>query len=264
MPPLLREPLLIFTAIGGSLFFLYDHVVSSQLPVIAVSPAVIEQLVTERELVLDRKVTAVEEQELIDGFIDQEVLVRDAIARDLHLHDGRIRHRLADKMLYLLADEPEPPTDLQLEQHYQLHKDEYRSEQLVSFTHRYFADKSAEAAAALSALQSGKELSAGQRFWMGPNIERASAQELVTIFGTSFTRQLETLPIAQWQGPIESDRGWHLVMIEAHYPPQDIPREHLQQRLQTQWMAAQRTAQRRAQLDALRDGYEIVIGNPGD
>lgn len=263
LPQFLQEPLLVFALAGGALFGLYDYVGHTGLPVIEVSPELLEQMVEERELVLDRSLGGSERQALIDGFIDQEVLVREAIARELHLHDGRIRHRLADKMLYLLGDEPELPNAEKLEQFYQQHRDSYRSEQLISFEHRYYEGEREQAEQALAALQAGEEDAAppGARFWMGPRLERISGPELVSIFGPGFTRQLEGLPPEEWRGPYESSRGWHLVRVEAHHPPLDIPRELLQERLQTEWLAAQRTFLRRDRLDALRAGYQINVSD---
>lgn len=261
---MLREPLLVFGLVGGSLFALYDYVGNTGLPVIEVSPLLAEQMVEERRLVLDRNLTDSERQALIDGFIDQEVLVREAIARNLHVHDGRIRHRLADKMSYLLGAEPELPNAEQIQQFYEEHHDSYRSEQLVSFEHRYFEGNREDAQRALAKLQAGEqgEASPGVRFWMGPRLERISGPELVSIFGPGFTRELEHLPAGEWRGPYQSSRGWHLVRVEAHHPPQDIPRELLQERLQTEWLAAKRTALRRERLDAMRADYQIKVAEP--
>jgi peptidyl-prolyl cis-trans isomerase C len=66
----------------------------------------------------------------------------------------------------------------------------------------------------------------GERFLYNRNYVKRDAQEIASHFGPDFNQQLFDLePSLQgnWQGPIASNYGWHLVLlatkVEAYIPP---------------------------------------------
>ena len=252
----LREPLVAFVLAGGVLFWMYSAAALDERPTITVSASFITQLVAERELVLERKLDESEIDLIRQDFIDQEVLVREAMARKLYLNDGRVRHRLADKMFYILADETGEPTRTELDAFYETHRDRYRTPEFITFSHRFFGDDESRARAALP----GNDVITddGIGFYMGESIERYARLELLPIFGREFTESLAHLPAGTWQGPLRSGRGWHAVRVEERIPSRDLAREEIGARLELDWRDARLAESRRVQLDALRRNYEIV------
>jgi hypothetical protein len=257
---LFQEPLVGFLLIGGFIFLLYSLANQPNEPSIEISQSVIDNLIIERELILERALNDGERHTIKQQFIDQEVLVREGIARNLHTQDGKIRHRLADKMMFLIADDPDAPTTQQLDDFYHQHISEYSSPPLINFDHVFFTDYS-RAEAALPQLIAGdiEFKNSGDSFWIGNRLERMSAQDVVTIMGKSFAVNIETLPTQQWQGPLQSIRGWHLVKLQQHIPSEAIPRDALTQRLYQEWTANQRDQMRRSALDTLNKQYMIKL-----
>jgi parvulin-like peptidyl-prolyl isomerase len=251
----------LFLFAGGLLFWVYSSAAVDERQSIVVSDEFVAQLVAERELVLERKLVAAEVDLIRQDFIDQEVLVREAMARQLYLNDGRVRHRLADKMFFLLAEDIGEPTDAELDVFYEAHRAEYRTPELITFSHRYFGGDETRARSSLG--QDGVD--DGLAFYMGSSIERYARAELLPIFGREFTESLATLPVGKWQGPLRSGRGWHVVRVEARIPSRDVTREEIGGRLLVDWREARLSESRRAQLDDLRNNYRIVdVAESGD
>ncbi len=48
-----------------------------------------------------------------------------------------------------------------------------------------------------------------------------TSEQVATVFGTSFAEALFQLKPGSWQGPIESESGWHLVWIDYITAPVD-------------------------------------------
>lgn len=257
---LVREPMAAFVLAGGVLFWMYSAAAVDERLAITVSESFITQLVAEREMVLERKLSDAEIELIRQDFIDQEVLVREAMARQLYLNDGRVRHRLADKMFYLLADDIGEPTEAELEAFYDAHRAEYRTPELISFSHRFFGKD--EARARLSLRQENVD-DEGIDFYMGESIERYARAELLPIFGREFADSLATLPIGAWQGPMQSGRGWHIVRVDGRILSRDVTREEIGGRLLIDWRDARLAESRRTQLDELRANYRVVAAAEG-
>lgn len=258
-----REPLVAFLAIGALLFAIYHVAGRDTGAEIVVSQIAIDRLVSDRELILERPLTAEERALLTQDFIDQDVLIREAMARKLYLNDGQVRHRLADKMYYLLTDEPAIATDAEIETYYAENRDKYRTPERVTFEHRFFAGDRAAAESALAALElDGTAPTGAVPFWMGDKLQEYAANELIAIFGTPFTIKLASLSVDAWMGPIESSRGWHVVRLLEKIPQRDMPRTEIEELLRRDWRDDQLRQSRRQQLDELRRNYRIVLPEP--
>lgn len=225
--------------------------------IIKVSPNRIEWLVGERVHVLGRQPTAAERDEVIQNFVDQEVLVREAIAQKLHLSDGEVRHLLASRMIYLIDEDPGAPSDEQLATFYEDNRARYQTPETISFEQRFFALDRESAARALDERHAAKN--AGMPFYAGESFTYMAPPELTAIFGQAFTRELAALPAGLWSGPMRSSRGWHIVQVTGRYESQTITREMLGRQLARDWRDAQLAAHRRSELDAMRARYEIII-----
>lgn len=252
---LFREPVLVFLLLGALIFLWEQKRLAPEA--IVVDSAVIERLVEERELVLQRVLSGEERAAVRQSFIDQELLLREALRRDLHLADGRVRHRLADKMMFLLADEPEAPDVATLDSYHAKNRGRYMTERRVTLEHRFFGDDEQSAKDALRS-SSESDVKSAEFFWLGDSLERMSAQDLTTVLGVEFARALEALPVGKWQGPMRSDRGWHVVRVLEWHEAAPIPREALDERLLREWTAEQRDRLRRQALDTLRAMYPVI------
>ena len=248
------KPLLGFACLGMLIFLLAGGLAGNDRERIEIADVAIDRLVSDRELLLDRPLTSAERERVTQDFIDQEVLVREAMKRNLYLNDGRVRHRLADKMLYLLGDDVGEPDQESLYQFYEDNKDKYVVPQRHSFEHVFYSDQGS----ALLDFDRNQPFSSGLGFYMGNELDEYARGELIPIFGAEFADQITELQIGLWSEPIESSRGWHRVKVNEILAPEQIPYEQLGNVLATDWRAYQLGQLRRARIDEMRSAYEIV------
>lgn len=228
---------------------------------IVLTSAAAEDLVQMSSELLGRPLAPPERESLVHDYIDQEILIREAVARGLHLNDPRVRKRLAEKMNFLLSEEPPEPTAADLQALYEADPGRYRTPKTTSFEHIFFKESKASAEALMERILSGEEPAegAGDKFWLGRQMPRYAAGQLLTLFGYEFERGLRALPVGEWQGPIRSGRGWHLVRVHARHEPEDLPDPERLRRLRADLDDRYREQSRERRLAALRNHYEIVF-----
>ncbi len=105
---LLREPLVHFLAIGAAIYLLYG-VFAEPAPeaddkTIVVSAGEVEWMQTAWQKRWNRLPTAAELDGLIQQYIRESVLYREALTMGLNKHDSVIRRRLAQKLEFLAKD----------------------------------------------------------------------------------------------------------------------------------------------------------------
>ncbi len=91
--------------------------------------------------------SAKDRKALVDDYVRQEALVREARAMGLDQGDYVIRRRVVQKMMYLMDDTATQtfnPSDADLQRYFQAHQDVYRNAATVTFT-QVFVDNDAEA-----------------------------------------------------------------------------------------------------------------------
>jgi hypothetical protein len=168
-------------------------------------------------------------QRLVDDYARNEVLFREAMAIGLDKNDQIIRRRLIQKMDYLAQgffDESAPLTEDDLRAYYAERKQDYKKAAEATFTHVFVSaeDLSAEDARVLADKllvrlntdQAPFENASryGERFLYNRNYVNREDDEISSHFGQSFQGAVFALSTAdQWQGPVQSNYGWHLVLL---------------------------------------------------
>ena len=185
--------------------------------------------------------SAEERQRLVDDYARDEVLFREAMALNLDNNDQIIRRRLIQKMDYLAQgfyDQVAPLTEQDLRQFYAERRQDYKKAAEATFTHvfistekRHSADAKAMAETLLTQLNSQlvpfeNASRHGERFLYNRNYVNREDDEVASHFGQPFQRALFDLSTSeQWQGPLQSTYGWHLVLLvkntEAYLPAFD-------------------------------------------
>ena len=187
------------------------------------------------------------------------MLYREALRLGLDDGDAVVRQRLVAKMdmSASLAAETAEPTDAMLRAYWEKNSAKYAEQDpaqtYVSFDQLFFASKtSAEAA-----LASGS--SAGETTSLPAKVEDATLREIETRLGLQFAASLRTLtPGKDWQGPVQSGFGWHLVRLrERKAQPPDF--ESLRDALANDWRSDEITARKARAYDVLREAYRIDI-----
>ena len=141
MKHILRESLVHFLLLGAALFGFYAAVnknnAASQEDIV-VSAGQIEHMVTTFARTWQRPPTTEEVKGLIDQYVREEMLSREAMKLGLEQNDTVIRRRLQQKMEFIAEDlAVAEPTDADLAGYLAKHPDAFRQDQQLSFRHVY-------------------------------------------------------------------------------------------------------------------------------
>jgi hypothetical protein len=275
----LREPLLHFLLIGAAIYLLYGAFAETAPEetdkTIVVSSAEVEWMQTSWQKRWNRPPTTGELEGLIQQYIRETVLYREALTMGLNKHDQVIRRRLAQKLEFLAKDlvALTPPTDEELVAYFDAHQDRYQEPALYTFTQVFFdpdkrSDTTLEDAEAIKvtlmargdAIEDAGAL--GDDFMLQSYYPEKDPIEIQKLFGSGFAESLMDLAPGQWHGPVLSGYGTHLVYVSSiHEPPPPVFAEVREQVVQ-EW-TSERSEELNEQFYAnLRDSYTIVIEEP--
>lgn len=171
-------------------------------------------------------------QLLVDRYIEEQALYREAKGWGLDENDIAIRRRLGQTLRFALRPEAaHDPGDDVLRAFYREHTGLYREVPEVSFDHVFFsAEKRGwdDALAAARVAASGRVNdwgAAGDRFFYQRTYVNADPAEIASHLGEDFSKALAELPVepGNWQGPLRSTSGYHVIRMlrrsEASLPP---------------------------------------------
>ena len=164
----LHEPLLHFLLLGLAIFVLSevfsDSTVARSGQIIQVNRSTLARYaITQRidlnsdtvEGYLDR-LAPQELDELVDSFVAQETMLREARALGLDVGDPVVRQRLVSKLRFLLETvdaERSDPSDAELQEYYNAHLADYQQPALLTFSHVFFDFRQGGKATALRRAQ---------------------------------------------------------------------------------------------------------------
>lgn len=260
---LLRDRLVWFIAFGVVLFAADRLVQQGEARTIHIDLPLVEKLVAQWEGQTKRQPNARELDALIEGYIREEILVREAQAMGLDDNDVIIRRRLAQKVEFFLSENNPPalPDEADLRVWFEENRAAYDAPEKLSWRHVYAADE-AEATALLTRLRKNDEnwRDLGQPFMLNRAYTRQSEPKMAQIMGTRFTEALFAEKEKRgWIGPLRSAYGWHLVDIQELHAAQAAQFAPLADKLAADWQSEQaRLAQQAAWLD-LRGQYRIEL-----
>jgi hypothetical protein len=246
-----REPLVHFLVLGGAIFCLYSWLrgegpVSPGERVIVVDEAALLQFMQFRERAFSgphfRDALAAmppgERQLLIDDYVREEALYREALAIGLDADDYIIRRRLVQKVEFItesLARPSDEISEADLDAYFLAHREDYYVAPHVTFTHVFFdAERRGWDEARALAQAKVVELNAGavafedasrhgDRFPFFVNYVERTRDFVETHFGPAMAEAIfASQPNATvWRGPFESPYGVHLVLLTSRAEGRD-------------------------------------------
>ena len=237
LPSWAREPLVHFLALGAIVYVALTWGGTEVDPtsrVISVGEEEQAQLALSFERIMGRPPTDAELDAAIEKYVRDEVLYREALRLGLDQGDAVVRQRMVAKMdmSATVAAETAEPSEAALRAYYDENAERYTSGPLVSFEQAFFSSRSA-AEAARGGTTSGEPIS------LPAAVEDETMREVTTVFGEQFAGGLAQLePGKEWQGPIASGFGWHLVrMTERRAAPSAF--EDVRERVANDWRSAE-------------------------
>ena len=273
---LFREPLLHFLFIGAAIYLLFGMFAEPTLEetdkTIVVSAGEIEWMRTSWQKRWNRPPTDAEFNGLIQQYIRETVLYREALTMGLNKHDQVIRRRLAQKLEFLAKDlvALTPPTEEELQTYFAEHQNRYQEPARYTFTQVFIdPDKRGDATlgyaekikatlkARSDAIQDAGAL--GDAFMLQTYYPEKDQVEIQKFFGSGFAESLIDLSPGQWHGPVLSGYGVHLVYVShVSEPPAPVFAE-ARERVIQEWKTDKGEELNEKFYANLRDGYTVVI-----
>ncbi len=252
----INQPLFHFLLIGLAIFLAYEWINNNPEPEplskrIVVDRDTLVNFMQKRSKVfnpgeLETRLDNMSDQDLkrlINDYLREEVLYREALGLGLDQDDYVIRRRLVQKLEFInlnLSDDIKKLDAQQLNSYYNENKDLYYVDPHITFTHVFYnKDKNGPIESKLLAQDKlnyltknnvpfDKSTEHGDRFIYHTNYVARTPDYVESHFGPSLKNELFTLDqsrFGEWIGPIKSPFGYHLVNVskreDGRYPSLD-------------------------------------------
>jgi peptidyl-prolyl cis-trans isomerase C len=208
---------------------------------------------------------------MVTDHVRDEALSREARRLGLDQDDTIIERRLAQKMSFMvsdLADTPEPD-EVTLRAWYDARPATYTTAPNITFEHVFLSTDRRPATWRVDADTLLTTLNApprpdwrtlGDPFMLQRAYGDLPLRETIRLFGADFARAIFSLEASDdWQGPVASSFGQHLVHLAAKDPGHLRPFEDARAQVEADWRnEAQRTANEQAIADIIRR-YKVDI-----
>jgi hypothetical protein len=281
---ILKEPLIQFLLIGACIYGAYGLFgttteVNSDTDIV-VDANRINGFVAQWKARWNRPPTRAELDGIIDQYVREEILYRQAVAIGLAEDDPVTRRRMAQKLEFMTSDLARviEPAEGELEAYLQGNLEQFRAADRFTFMQVFFDPDKRDAAtledaeATLAELQSAgvpdPDLQAGDSAMLQTYYREATPLQIRKQLGQGFASSLMELEPGLWHGPILSGYGVHLVYI---YKRVDAPAPVLadvQDQVFEAWQAQQLDEFNKLFYEGLKDRHQIIIEDgqlaPGD
>ena len=281
---LIKDPLTHFLAAGALLFIIAG----------AVAPAEqgAETIIVDREALLSHiqfrskafepgaaaalldGMSADAREKLIEGYVREEALDREATALGLDAGDYVIRQRRVQKAEFL-AEAAATTPDLAAEDvaaYYAAHEERYRSPPAATATHVFVSAKDrprdeakAAAAALLDRLRADRARFEdapryGERFLFHKNYVDRTDDYIRSQLGEEAAAAIfdPATPLQEWRGPFSSDYGEHLVFVSARTPSRLAPLAEIEDVVRGDAAEERRQAAIDAAIDRIVARYRVI------
>jgi peptidyl-prolyl cis-trans isomerase C len=253
----LREPFLLFLAVSAVIFALY-WMTTGRPERIEVSSDIQRSLADDYVMMTGRAPDAKARTKLVDDYVTDEILFREAIRRGMHVTDKTTRQRLVDRIRFMIAGAPSEPDEETLVNHYSENPQLYRSEPRISLEHVFFERTPADPAGMLAQLRSGARI-AGDEYWMGRTLPNYGESMLRGMFGPGFLDAARKAPVGSWIGPVSSSRGVHFVKVTGTGKPALMPYPVVRDQVRQDYLTSASGGLVAAEVKTLEKGYAVDV-----
>jgi hypothetical protein len=207
---------------------------------------------------------------LVAGFLEEQLLAREAKALGLDQNDTIVRRRLAQKLAFLVDDTARlaDPSDDELRQFYNTNAKRFQNEARVSFKQIFFnpqrrphVEADAEAALVSVSATDGDEhaKTIGDPILLEAEFRDVDPQTVSNLFGADFAHAIFSLKPGSWSGPVQSGYGVHLVRVTDLKPSTLRPFEEVRSKVLEEWRHKKESEAKSQYLAKLRDKYGVAV-----
>ncbi len=276
MKKILKEPLVYFFVLGFVVFGLHSFLNRTNQEntdpfTVEVTSSDIEWIRSSWEARMKSQPMQHELQGLIDRYIRDEILFREALAMDLDDRDLVIQRRLVQKLTFVFEDLAETiePADDELKNYMRQNQEKYRIPEMISFTQVYFNPEKRknlmkEAENVLARLKPAKSapeeaVSLGDTIMIDSSFRERSLDEVARTFGGQFAEELFSADQMGWQGPIASTFGLHLIYIEKRTASRMPEFENIREDVKNDFMYERKKEVTDSAYNAVKSRYTILV-----
>lgn len=269
--------MLHFLLIGAALFALFYQVADPETVSdnrIVISEADIDRMITLFERKSQRLPTQQELNGLVEAQIREEILYREALAMGLDQDDTIVRRRMAQKVEFMFNDlvAAVDASDEELQRFLSENPDRFIESARTSFVHIYLnADRRGDKAETdarqlLHSLDLEQEAinpaTVGDPFMFGYVFDDQSEHQVSRIFGDEFAKSLREIKTGNWQGPVASGYGLHLVYIKERTESRLPPLAEIRDAVLYELLTERRLEANQAFYKTLRNRYDVIVELP--
>jgi hypothetical protein len=284
---LLKEPLVHFLGAGLALFALFGIVDRRE-------PDDPRRIIVDRDALLtftqyrikafnpelaERKLASLSDEELsrlVEDYVREEVLHREALALGLDEGDYVIRRRLVQKLEFItegFAESSVEEDPAAVRRYFEANQADYYIEPYVTFTHVFFdaEDRPREEVRAkaekklLELNRNGASFSDapkhGNRFLYHVNYVERTPGYVSRHFGPAMANAIFALEPNDliWRGPYESPYGFHLVLLITNEPGRKPDLAEIEARVVEDWRRSTIRERTEKAIADIVEGYDVRI-----
>ena len=258
-----RAPVFGSLALGWILFLLGTLVLPGSRERVVIDARTVQTVLERRADRLGRELSSEEREAAMQAYVDEELLVREAYRRGLHLTNGSVRRRLLGKMRLGMNAEVPQPTFAQLRAYFNANNERYQIPEAVTLAHVFYAPGQPEAPdrpSPLEAMAAGADFETlGDRFWLGPVLARITRGRLAGALGVEFAEETFAVTPGIWAGPLESSRGTHYVYVVERHQPSLPELETVEDYVRLDWLNERRAEVAERKLERMMARYRVDV-----
>ncbi len=266
----LSEPLIQFLVLGA-LIFAADALLNSDDSknnrTIRVTAQHIDALKAAYQAEHSRLPSDAELQVRLQQWLDEQILYQEARALGLDQRDSIVRRQMVQKMRFLLADAMPlaEPGEAELQAFLENHAERYGHSPRLSFEQVFLSrggrgDQMGESVRqVLKHLQASPDDFQGQgdAFATGQVVEAFDEGDVRREFGRDFYPRIVSLPDNEWQGPVASSLGLHMVRITGRNDFRPAQLSEVRAKVENDWRVDQREQINAQAMENLRKRFQI-------
>ena len=273
---LFKEPLIQFLLIGACIYGAYGLFAppeeSDLDTTVVVDANRINGFVAQWSSRWNRPPTKEELDGLVNSYVREEILYRQAVAMGLDEDDPVTRRRMAQRLEFLTSDLAlvVEPDEAELERYFQDNIDQFRAPDLISFIQVFFdpdarddntLDDANEVLAELktAGVPNPETLQAGDSFMLPGYFESATELEVRKRLGGGFTESLIELEPGVWHGPVLSGFGVHLVYVFEKVQASTPVLADVRPQVLEAWQREQMDTFNKKFYEGLKDRYTVIV-----
>ena len=274
MRRILHEPLLHFLLLGAAIFASYTWLskrISDEPGKIVITAGQIASTAEGFTRTWRRPPTREELEGLVQDQVREEVYYREALALGMDKDDVIIRRRLRQKMEFVTDDlvAESQPTDEELAAYVNTHPQLFLVNGTLTFTQvfldpqkhgEYLLRDTAQLLTRLNQAGGTADVSTlGDTLLLDHSFDGIPSSEIQKLFGEKFAAKLAELALGEWQGPIESGYGTHLVIVRERTAGRLPALGEIREAVQREWANSRRMEANENLYRELLSHYRVTI-----